>query len=90
MATLREQLGRVIVSGTRAWDVAVRLKYAGLDPGRITVKKNLAAALDDVLRATLPGRNIYILANYTALAVLNRALDRRGIKSFGSKHDVGN
>ncbi len=74
LANYREHFYTVTVSGTRAWDMAVRLKYAGLDHRRIRVEKNLEAALKSTLQATPPGKSVYILSNYTALAELNRAL----------------
>ena len=89
LATLREQLGRVTVSGTRCWDMAVRLKYAGLDFRKITVEKNPNKALTNILQATPAGKTIYIFANYSALAALNRSFHRLDKKTFGSKQNVG-
>jgi hypothetical protein len=38
---------RVTCAGTRAAELAVRLKYAGVDPARIAVREDLAGALQD-------------------------------------------
>lgn len=84
LAGCQENFYTVTVSGTRAWDMAVRLKYAGLDCRRIMVEKNLELALKFTLKATPPGKTVYILPNYTALAALNRALrslEPQGLRS---------
>ena len=43
---LTGRLRRVTCAGTRAAELAVRLKYAGVDPARIRVRDDLAGALD--------------------------------------------
>lgn len=68
----------IIVSGTRAQDLAVRLKYAGFDDENIKVendfKKAFQEATDD-----LKGQ-LYILPTYTAMLELQRILAKMGIK----------
>ncbi|MEI7646635.1 MAG: MurT ligase domain-containing protein [Chloroflexales bacterium] len=68
----------VTVSGTRAADMAVRLKYAGLPENRIHVLPALPAAVDAAL-ATLPaGLTLFILPTYTAMLELRENLAARG------------
>lgn len=68
----------VTVSGTRADDMAVRLKYAGLPENRIHVLPALPAAIDAAL-ATLPaGSTLFILPTYTAMLELRENLAARG------------
>jgi lipid II isoglutaminyl synthase (glutamine-hydrolysing) len=43
---LAGRVRRVTCAGTRAAELALRLKYAGIDPARIHVQPDLAAALD--------------------------------------------
>jgi UDP-N-acetylmuramyl tripeptide synthase len=43
---LKGRLRRVTCAGTRAAELALRLKYAGVDPARIQVQDDLATALD--------------------------------------------
>jgi UDP-N-acetylmuramyl tripeptide synthase len=43
---LAGRVRHVTCSGTRAADLAARLKYAGIDPERIDVREDLASALD--------------------------------------------
>ncbi|HEY1832881.1 MAG TPA: Mur ligase family protein [Solirubrobacteraceae bacterium] len=68
----------VTCSGTRASDLAVRLKYAGVEPGRITIERDLPAALE---RAGAQGDGsgpLYALPTYTAMLTLRDHLVARG------------
>lgn len=69
----------IIASGTRAQDLAVRLKYAGFDPGSILIENNLKRALK-VAKQDLKGR-LLILPTYTALLELQAQLAKMGVKS---------
>ena len=71
------RLRRMVCAGTRAAELAVRLKYAGVDPGRLQVVENLEPALDRAL-AGEPGRPLFVLPTYTALLELRELLARRG------------
>ncbi|HEY3020723.1 MAG TPA: MurT ligase domain-containing protein, partial [Solirubrobacteraceae bacterium] len=62
----------VVCSGTRAAELAVRLKYAGVDPGRIEVVRALPAAVR-AARADGDGP-LYALPTYTAMLELRRVL----------------
>lgn len=64
-------------AGTRAAEMAVRLKYAGVDPARIEVRPGIAASLDDAVERT-PGR-LFALPTYTALIELRTLLAERGL-----------
>ncbi|HLL57851.1 MAG TPA: DUF1727 domain-containing protein, partial [Rubrobacteraceae bacterium] len=67
---------RFYVTGIRAEDMAVRLKYAGLSVHSVTPdrKKALLAALD----ATPPGETLYVLPTYTAMLELRKTLSDLG------------
>jgi len=67
----------VVTSGTRAAEMAVRLKYAGVAPDVMTVEPDLAAALDSAVSAR--GGPAYVLTTYTAMLELRGALTRRGV-----------
>lgn len=72
-----------VVSGTRAADMAVRLKYAGVDPERLAVEPDLARALDLALERLPVGATLYALPTYTAMLDLRAELARRGwVKPF--------
>jgi UDP-N-acetylmuramyl tripeptide synthase len=64
------------VSGVRAHDMAVRLKYAGL-PVR-SVRAGRKEALLEALDATPPGETLYLLPTYTAMLELRKVLSDLG------------
>ncbi|HYF62311.1 MAG TPA: MurT ligase domain-containing protein [Herpetosiphonaceae bacterium] len=69
----------VVVAGTRAEDMAVRLKYAGLDPALITVQPDLAAAFDAAVAQAPRGAEVTLLPTYTAMLELRETLVERGV-----------
>ncbi|HEU5298235.1 MAG TPA: MurT ligase domain-containing protein, partial [bacterium] len=69
---------RLVISGIRAEDMALRLKYAGVDPSAITVEKDLARALDAAARGERDGAPLYVLPTYTAMLQLRKILQQRG------------
>jgi UDP-N-acetylmuramyl tripeptide synthase len=73
---LAGRVRRVVCAGTRAGELAVRLKYAGVEPARLAVVAPLEVALDEALR---DGEGpLYALPTYTALLALRDLLARRG------------
>ncbi len=75
---LAGRLELAVLSGTRAGDMAVRLKYAGVEPARIAVDPNLPRALDAALARLPNGATLYALPTYTAMLELRAELVRRG------------
>jgi lipid II isoglutaminyl synthase (glutamine-hydrolysing) len=75
---LTGHVAHATVGGTRAADMAVRLKYAGIEPERIAVHEAPAQALDAALAALPPGDTLYALPTYTAMLELRAELVRRG------------
>jgi UDP-N-acetylmuramyl tripeptide synthase len=74
---------RATCSGTRAEEMALRLKYAGVDPDAIAVERDLGRSLDAALAdrggegdAAAP---LYALPTYTALLDLRDILAERGV-----------
>jgi UDP-N-acetylmuramyl tripeptide synthase len=74
---LRGRVRRATCSGTRADEMALRLKYAGID-AELHVDRDLADSLDAAVAATENGR-LYALPTYTALLDLRDLLARRGL-----------
>ncbi|MGZ5386950.1 MAG: MurT ligase domain-containing protein [Solirubrobacterales bacterium] len=68
---------RAICAGTRAPEMAVRLKYAGVDPGAIEVEPRIAASLDRAVAGS--NDRLFALPTYTALIELRRLLADRGL-----------
>jgi UDP-N-acetylmuramyl tripeptide synthase len=77
---LAGRLRRVTCSGTRAEEMALRLKYAGIDPAAIAVDRDLGRSLDSAV-ADSPGEGapLYALPTYTALLDLRDILAERGV-----------
>ncbi len=61
---------QIVVSGIRAEDMAVRLKYTGFSQEKITVIPDIKSAIDYTLN--ISENNITILPTYTALLELNK------------------
>jgi len=79
---LAGRVRRVTCAGTRAAELALRLKYAGVAPERLHVVPALPAAIDDALTSARSGR-VFALPTYTALLELRAELARRGhVESF--------
>jgi UDP-N-acetylmuramyl tripeptide synthase len=74
---LSESVRRVVCSGTRAPEMAVRLKYAGWPAERIEVREGIADSLDGALAAG--SGTLYALPTYTALIELRKLLADRGL-----------
>ena len=74
---LADRIGRVSCSGTRAEEMALRMKYAGGE-GPIVVERDLERSLDAALAAG-DGRALYALPTYTALLELRDLLADRGV-----------
>jgi UDP-N-acetylmuramyl tripeptide synthase len=68
---------RVTCGGTRAAELALRLKYAGVPVDRLHVVRDLSLALDGAL-ADLDGPRLFVLPTYTALLELRDELAARG------------
>ncbi len=68
---------RVTCSGTRAPEMALRLKYAGWPEESIAVEPEIEASLDRAVAAA-PSR-LFALPTYTALLELHRELAARGL-----------
>jgi len=75
---LLEALERVVVSGDRAAELALRFKYAGFDPERIEVVPRLERALDRGLELTPAGEELVVLPTYTAMLALRKIVAERG------------
>lgn len=68
-----QQESTIYTAGTRGTDMAVRLKYTGLD--NIQNIDNLQESIDTIINNTREQENIYIMPTYTALIELTKILD---------------
>ncbi len=67
---------RITAGGTRAYDLALRLKYAGFAPQHVAPE--IGAALAHALEATPPGETLYVVPTYTAMLAVRGELERQG------------
>ena len=74
---LADRVRSVVCAGTRAAELAVRLKYAGVPTERLRVVPSVSAALDLAVQQAGTGR-LYVLPTYTALLELRSELAARG------------
>jgi lipid II isoglutaminyl synthase (glutamine-hydrolysing) len=74
---LAGRVRRVTCSGTRAEEMALRLKYAGID-AELEVERDLGESLDAAIRNAANER-VYALPTYTALLDLRDLLANRGL-----------
>jgi UDP-N-acetylmuramyl tripeptide synthase len=75
---LMPDLASLVVSGTRAEEVALRMKYAGANLSDIRVIPGRQAALDTALARIPPDEPLYILAGYTPMREFRHIMQRRG------------
>jgi UDP-N-acetylmuramyl tripeptide synthase len=75
---LLERLDRVVATGDRAAELALRCKYAGFSEEAIEVAPNLSRALDRGLELTPAGGELVALPTYTAMLSLRKIMGERG------------
>jgi len=75
---LLEGLDRLVASGDRAPELALRFTYAGLGRDAVEVVPDLARALDRGLELTPPGGELVVLPTYTAMLALRKIVSERG------------
>lgn len=67
---------KIIASGARAYDMALRLKYAGVAEDRIKIH----TSMENSLANTGKSGRIFILPTYTAMLDLQKLLVKKGVK----------
>jgi lipid II isoglutaminyl synthase (glutamine-hydrolysing) len=73
-----DQIQHVTVSGTRADELANRVKYAGVAPSQIAIHEKRRDALDAALARVPAGGTLTILAGYTPTIEFRDEMRRRG------------
>ena len=73
----------LVVSGDRAYDMALRLAYSDGDrpagPATLSVETNLKTAIRNALDRLPPGETLYVLPTYSAMLEVREILTGRGI-----------
>jgi UDP-N-acetylmuramyl tripeptide synthase len=75
---LAERLERLVATGARAAELALRFTYGGLEEDDVEVVPDLRAALDRGLELTPPGGELVVLPTYTAMLALRKIVAERG------------
>jgi UDP-N-acetylmuramyl tripeptide synthase len=75
---LLDGLDRLVATGERAAELALRFRYGGLDAQRIEVVPELDRALDRGLELTPTGSELVVLPTYTAMLALRKIVAARG------------
>ena len=76
---LLERARRIVVSGERAAELALRFTYAGFAPTQLEVIPDLREALDRGLDLTPAGGELGVLPTYTAMLDLRAIAVARGL-----------
>lgn len=80
LAAQQSRFTRVLVSGVRADDMALRLKYAGFDPARIEVIREYDRLLGEIAADAAPA---FIMPTYTAMFDLRGEIGKHtDVKAF--------
>jgi UDP-N-acetylmuramyl tripeptide synthase len=75
---LLDRLERVVATGSRAAELALRCKYGGFADEAIEVVPDLGRALDRALALTTAGGELVALPTYTAMLELRKIIGERG------------
>ncbi len=80
LAAQEKRFTRIFVSGVRACDMALRLKYAGFPPERLNVIPEYPTLLDEIGGSDIPA---FIMPTYTAMFDLRSEIGHRtNVKAF--------
>ncbi len=77
LSEIQDRVKTFFVSGIRAEDMAVRLKYAGIYTDHITMETDNRTMLDTALEQLKPGETLFILPTYTAMLGIRKVLKKR-------------
>ncbi len=75
---LLEGMERLVATGDRAAELALRCKYGGMSEEAIEVLPDLERGLDRGLELTPPGGELVVLPTYTAMLALRKIVAGRG------------
>jgi len=76
---LLERVGKIVASGERAAELALRFTYAGFPRDRLEVIPDLRQALDRGLALVPAGSGLGVLPTYTAMLELRKIAVTRGL-----------
>jgi len=73
---LKNYKKKIVVSGLRYFDIALRLKYAGIKQENIIMEPDLKSAINVALDGTNDNEKLYIMPCYTALLDMQKIVKR--------------
>lgn len=76
---LRGRVKGIICAGIRAWDMALRVKYAELEEESLVIEPDLQRALDTGLEAVPFYGTFYVVPTYTAMLDFRKLLEKRDL-----------
>lgn len=80
LAEQQNRFAPILISGVRADDMALRLKYAGFDESRLEVIREYGAVLERIGAQNIPA---FFMPTYTAMFELRNAIAQRtNVKAF--------
>lgn len=74
---MQNRIKTLVGSGIRAHEVAVRLKYAGIEADKIAIMADYNSLLDVSLEMLEQGQTLYLIPNYTALLDIRKLLNKK-------------
>ncbi len=78
-----DKIDSLVTSGIRGEDMAVRLKYCGVDTRKIRIIKDYQMLIEEGLKKTAAGGCFYILPTYTAMLEIRGILKKKfNLKEF--------
>ncbi len=76
---LNEYKGEIFLAGKRAYDVALRLKYADIDISKVKIVENIELAYKTSINSLMPTQTLYALPCYSAMVELKDILKKNKI-----------
>lgn len=70
----------IITAGTRTYDMATRLHYAGIEESKIHTIENIEQVLRSIIELSSKYETIPIFATYTATIEIQKLLEKNGVK----------
>ena len=77
LSVMKDRIRSFYVSGIRAEDMAVRLKYAGIEQELIKIEHDENRLIDQLLNDVTDNETVYILPTYTAMLEIRQVLKNR-------------
>jgi len=75
---LKDKVENITISGTRVWDIALRLKYAGYKLSKKSIYKEISYSIQNSLDKLSKNNTLIILPTYTAMLEVQKNLHKLG------------